>query len=63
MAFGSSGCSYGKCGSDKGIGGIVATNKGGRKKPESNLHRRRKQWDEMGTDKQRATKRPGSKKK
>lgn len=36
--------------------------KGGSKK-ESNLKRRRKQWDLMSADKQRATKRPGSNKK
>lgn len=39
-------------------------NKGGRPRGnETNLQRRRKQWDAMSADKQRVTKRPGSNKK
>jgi hypothetical protein len=37
--------------------------KGGRKKESTNLKIRRRQWDAMSADKQRATKRPGSNKK
>ena len=40
----------------------MAAAKGGRKK-KSNLKERQKQWDAMNSDKQRATKRPGSNKK
>lgn len=41
----------------------MAKNKGGRKKQFTNLEVRRKQWDAMKADAQRATKRPGSNKK
>ena len=41
----------------------MATNKGGRKKGESNLKRRQKAWDDLKEEKKRATKRPGSNKK
>jgi hypothetical protein len=41
----------------------MSTNKGGRKKEFTNLQIRRKQWDAMSADAQRATKRPGSNKK
>lgn len=41
----------------------MARNKGGRKKQDTNLRIRQKQWDGMSADKQRATKRPGSNKK
>lgn len=41
----------------------MSAQKGGRKKEITNLQRRRKQWDAMSADRQRATKRPGSNKK
>jgi hypothetical protein len=41
----------------------MAKTRGGRKKESTNLDRRRRQWDAMSADRQRATKRPGSRKK
>ena len=41
----------------------MSTNKGGRKKELTNLQIRKKQWETMSADKQRATKCPGSNKK
>jgi hypothetical protein len=41
----------------------MSRTKGGRKKELTNLQIRRKQWDAMSSDAQKATKRPGSNKK
>ena len=41
----------------------MSATKGGRKKDMTNLELRRKLWDDMSADAQRATKRPGSNKK
>ena len=41
----------------------MAKNRGGREKKLTNLEIRQKQWDALSSDKQRATKRPGSRKK
>ena len=41
----------------------MSKTKGGRKREKNNLQIRRKQWDAMSSDQQRATKRPGSNKK
>lgn len=41
----------------------MSAHRGGRKRELTNLQIRRKQWDAMSADKQKATKRPGSNKK